>query len=86
MLSALEAVEGANLSFSRRGIGTSNGIWLLPSGQRYDIVGGGIAILESRTRVAAGETAIVLTSGHIAFRKSLLARAEDAERIARHGI
>ena len=85
LLSALEAIEGAKLSFTRQGIGTWNGIWLLPAGDRYDIGGGGITILESRTRDAAGKTAIVFTSGHIAFRQSLLVRAEDAERIARHG-
>ena len=85
LLSALEAIEGAKLSFSRRGIGTWNGIWLLPAGPRYDIVGGGITILDTRTRDAAGKTAIMFTSGHIAFRQSLLVRAGDAERIARHG-
>lgn len=84
LLSALEAVDGAKLSFSRRGIAAWDGIWLRPAGPRYDIVGGGISILDSRTRDASGETAIVFTAGHIAFRQSLLVRAEDAERIARH--
>ena len=74
------------LTLCRRARGVPwNGIWLLPSGQRYDIVGAGITILDSRTRDAAGKTAIVFTSGHIAFRQSLLVRAGDAERIARHG-
>lgn len=84
LLSALEAVEGANLSFSRRGISAWDGVWLLPAGPRYDIAGGGITILDSRTRDAAGRTAVVFTSGHIAFRQSLLVRAEDAGRLARH--
>lgn len=84
LLSALEAIEGAKLSFLRQGIGTWNGIWLLPAGPRYDIVGGGITILDTRTRDAASKTTIVFTSGHIAFRQSLLVRAEDAERVARH--
>ena len=84
LLSALEAVDGANLSFSRRGIAEWDGIWLRPAGAEYDIVGGGITILDSRTRDASGETAIVFTSGHIAFRQSLLVRAEDAKRLARH--
>ena len=84
LLSALEAIDGANLSFSRRGIAAWDGIWLLPAGPRYDIVGGGITILDSRTRDASGETAIVFTSGHIAFRQSLLVRAEDAERLSLH--
>ena len=84
LLSALEAIEGANLSFSRRAVAAWDGIWLLPAGPRYDIVGGGITILDSRTRNAAGETAIVFTTGHIDFRQSLLVRVEDAERLARH--
>ncbi len=84
LLNALEAMRGAKLSFSRKGIAVWNGIWLLPDGPRYDIVGGGITILDSRTRDETGRTAIVFTSGHIEFRQSLLVRAEDAERLARH--
>ena len=42
-------MEGADLSFSRRGIAAWDGIWLLPSGPRYDILGGGITIIESRS-------------------------------------
>ena len=48
------------------------------------MVGGGITILESRTRNAAGETVVRFTQGHIAFRQSLLVRAADAERLATH--
>ena len=84
LLSALEAIDGAQLSFSRKGIGVWDGIWLLPAGPRYDIVGGGITILESRTRDASGKTAVVFTSGHIEFRHSLLVRAADARRLARY--
>jgi len=84
LLTALEAIEGANLSFSRRGVAAWDGIWLLPSGPRYDIVGGGITILDSRTYDAAGTRAIVFTGGHIGFRQSLLVRAADAGRMARH--
>ena len=84
LLSALEAMEGVRLSFSRRAIGAWKGIWLLPAGPRYDMVGGGITVLDSRTRDEAGRTAIAFTAGHIEFRQSLLVRAEDAERLARH--
>lgn len=84
LLSAVEAIEGVNLSFSRHAIGDWDGIWLLPSGPRYDIVAGGITILEPRTRDAAGRTAVVFTAGHIVFRQSLLVRAADARRLARH--
>ena len=84
LLSALEAMESARLSFSRRAIGAWKGIWLLPAGPRYDMVGGGITVLDSRTRDEAGRTAIAFTAGHIKFRQSLLVRAEDAERLARH--
>ncbi len=84
LLSALEAIKGAKLSFSRRAIAAWDNIWLLPAGSEFDIVGGGITILESRTRSVDGNTAIVFTAGHIAFRQSLLVRAEDAARLARH--
>ena len=82
LLTALEAIEGAGLSFSRRGIAPWDDIWLQSAGPEYDIVGGGITILDSRTRNAAGEEVVSFTSGHVKFRQSLLVRAEDAERIA----
>lgn len=84
LLTALEAMEGANLAFDRRGIAEWDGIWLLPAGPQYDLVGGGITILESRSRDAAGRRAIVFTAGHIEFRQSLLVRATDAVRLGRH--
>ena len=84
LLTALEAMRGVNLSFSRHGIAAWEGIWLLPAGPGYDLVGGGITILESRTRDATGRAAIVFTAGHIEFRQSLLVRAEDEGRLARH--
>lgn len=82
LLTALESMEGAGLSFSRRGIAAWQDIWLKPAGAHYDLVGGGVTILTSRTRNAAGEIAIGFTSGHIAFRQSLLTRAEDAARLS----
>ena len=84
LLTALEAMRGVNLSFSRHGIAAWEGIWLLSAGPGYDLVGGGITILESRTRDATGRAAIVFTAGHIEFRHSLLVRAEDEGRLARH--
>ena len=81
LLTALEALEGSRL-FSRRGIEPWDGIWLLPADPASDMVGGGITILESLTRDATGKTKIVFTSGHIAFRQSLLVRAADAGRLA----
>ena len=84
LLNALEAMKGAGLVFSRRGIGTWEDIWLRAAGPQYDMVGGGITILESRTFDAAGGKAVVFTSGHVAFRQSLLVRAEDAGRIRNH--
>ena len=84
LLTALEAMAGANLIFDRRGISAWDGIWLLPVGPEYDLVGGGITILDSRTRDAAGQTVIAFTAGHIEFRQSLLVRAADAQRLARH--
>ena len=84
LLTALEAIEGAGLSFSRRGIAPWDEIWLQSAGTEYDIVGGGITILDSRTRNAEGEKVVSFTSGHVKFRQSLLIRAEDAGRIASH--
>ena len=84
LLTALEAMEGAGLSFARKPIAPWDDIWLRSAGSEYDIVGGGITILDTRTRNAAGETVVAFTSGHIAFRQSLLVRAEDVDRLASH--
>jgi len=85
LLTALETMADAGLALDRRGIGVWPGIWLRPAGADFDFVGGGITILESRTRDANGVEQVAFTSGHIAFRQSLLVRAEDAERYASHG-
>ena len=84
LLTALEAMDGAGLSFSRRGIDIWPNIWLLSAGAEYDVVGGGITILDSRTRDEMGNEVVTFTSGHIAFRQSLLVRAEDRARWASH--
>ena len=86
LLTALEALDGAELSFSRHPIDYWTGIWLQSATPRFDVVGGGITILESRTRNAAGEVVVRFTDGHIAFRQSLLVRTEDAERFATHAM
>ena len=84
LLTALETMKGVNLSFIRRGIAAWEGIWLLPAGPDFDLAGGGITVLDTRTRDAAGDRAIVFTAGHIRFRQSLLVRAEDAKRLSRY--
>ena len=84
LLTALEAMDGPELSFARRGIADWSDIWLQAAEPDYHLVGGGITILDSRTRNAAGERVVTFTSGHIAFRQSLLVRAADAERFASH--
>ncbi|MDD9993295.1 MAG: transporter substrate-binding domain-containing protein [Rhodospirillales bacterium] len=84
LLTALEAMEGINLSFLRRGVAAWENIWLLPAGPNYDMAGGGITVLDTRTRDAAGKHAVVFTAGHIRFRQSLLVRAEDARRLSRY--
>ncbi len=84
LLTALEAMDGLGLSFERRPIDEWDGIWLKSAGPDYDVVGGGITILDSRTRDGEGNVAVAFTNGHITFRQSLLVRAEDAERLARH--
>lgn len=84
LLTALEAMQGAGLSFSRRAIAEWPGIWLLAARPEYDIVGGGITILDTRRRDPSGAEVVVFTSGHIAFRQSLLVRAGDEERFPDH--
>jgi len=84
LLTALEAIDGAGLSFSRHPIATWDDIWLQAATPQYDIIGGGITILDSRTRDAAGNQVVTFTSGHITFRQSLLVRAEDATRLTSH--
>ena len=82
LLTALEAMKGTGLSFSRRGIALWDDIWLQSAGPEYDIVGGGITILDFRRRDATGKQVVQFTSGHIAFRQSLLVRSEESERLA----
>ena len=82
LLTALEALDGAGLSFSRHPIQPWDDIWLTPTGDDIDMVGGGITILDSRTRNATGTQVVRFTSGHIAFRQSLLVRAGQAERFS----
>ena len=84
LLTALEAMDGAGLRFSRIPIAEWPGIWLLPSTPDFDVAGGGITILDSRTRDADGNHVVNFTSGHISFQQSLLVRAADAERYATH--
>ena len=84
LLTALEAMQGTGLSFVRYPITVWPNIWLKSAEPEYDIIGGGITILDSRTRDATGSTVISFTSGHIKFRQSLLVRPEDAERLAAH--
>lgn len=82
LLTALEAMQGAGLSFARHPIGVWTGIWLKSAKPEYDIIGGGITILDTRTRDATGTQVVNFTSGHIKFRQSLLVRRTDAERLA----
>lgn len=85
LMTALEAMEGAGIAFERRGIPTWEGIWLRAAGDGFDVIGGGITILDSRRRDASGAEAITFTRGHVAFPQSLLARAEDAARYDGYG-
>ena len=78
LLTALEAIDGANLAFERTTIEDWDGIWL-KSSDEFDVVGGGITILESRTMDASGAARVQFTDGHIAFRQSLLTRTTGAD-------
>jgi len=82
LLTALETLDGAGLSFIRYPIQPWDDIWLIPAGDDADMVGGGITILDSRTRNAAGTQVVRFTSGHITFRQSLLVRAGQADRFS----
>jgi len=84
LLTALEAMRGTNLRFQRIPIDVWPDIWLTPVNDAIDLVGGGITILDSRTRNASGEVVIAFTNGHINFRQSLLIRAADDQRITTH--
>lgn len=84
LLSALETMENTGLSFARSGIAAWDQIWLQSAQPQFDMVGGGITILDSRTRNTDGEKVVAFTSGHIAFRQSLLVRTPDADRLASH--
>ncbi|MCY3659363.1 MAG: transporter substrate-binding domain-containing protein [Caldilineaceae bacterium] len=86
LLSALEAMENTGLSFARSGIAAWDQIWLQSAQPQFDMVGGGITILDSRTRDAGGDKVVTFTSGHITFRQSLLVRTEDANRLASHDL
>jgi len=82
LLTALEAMGDVGLAFSRRAIAQWDGIWLQSASPAYDIVGGGITILDSRTRNTEGERLVAFTAGHVTFRQSLLVRAGDAARLS----
>ena len=82
LLTALEAMEDIGVSFQRKAIGEWPGIWLKAAEPAYDMIGGGITILEARTKDAAGIRRVTFTSGHIQFRQSLLVRREDAQRLS----
>lgn len=84
LLTALEAMEGSGFVFNRRAIPEWTDIWLRPAGDEFDIVGGGITILEARTKDHEGNAAVAFTNGHIAFRQSLLVRSADLQRLATH--
>ena len=83
-MTAPEAMNEGDLSFNRRAIAEWPGIWLKSAGDELDVVGGGITIVDSRTRNDDGDTLVAFTNGHIAFRQSLLVRADDAWRLADH--
>ena len=82
LVTALEAMRNTGLSFVRSGIAPWDDIWLRPAGPEYDVVSGGITILDSRTRDAGGAQVVAFSTGYVAFRQSLLTRAADAERLA----
>ncbi len=84
LLSAMEAMDSLGLAFVREGIDAWDEIWLKPATPEFDLVGGGITILEDRTRDRAGNKVVEFTEPHVDFRQTLLVRAADAGRITDH--
>ncbi len=82
LVDALEAMDGSGLRFRRIPVSEWTDIWLLPAAGVVDIAGGGISILQSRTRDDQGDTVVAFTSGHIQYRQSLLVREGDVQRYA----
>ncbi len=82
LVDALEAMNGSGLRFRRIPVSEWTDIWLLPAAGVVDIAGGGISIVESRTRNDQGDTVVAFTSGHIQYRQSLLVREGDVQRYA----
>ena len=80
LLTALETMDGVGVSFTRHGIGVWDNIWLASAGREFDVIGGGITILDSRILDAQGKESVAFTSGHITFRPSLLVRAGEESR------
>ncbi|MCY3568069.1 MAG: transporter substrate-binding domain-containing protein [Chloroflexi bacterium] len=83
LLTALESMADTGLHFRRVPIAEWPDIWLAPASDWFDLAGGGISILDSRTR-DDGRTVVAFTDGHIGFRQTLLVRAADASRIRTH--
>ena len=84
LLNALAAMNGPRITLSRTAIPEWEGIWLKSAAPDFDLISGGITILDARTRDAAGNLQIAFTDGHVHFRQSLLVRTEDAARIRAH--
>ncbi len=82
LLSAIELMGNNPLQFDRIPIENWTEIWLQPAVSDFDLVGGGITILESRRFDPSGIRAIEFTDGHVKFRQSLLTRIEDASNLS----
>lgn len=84
LLTAKEMMDGLGLRFARTPVAEWPGIWLLPSRDDVDMVGGGINILDSRRLDADGNTVVAFAEPHIEFRQSLLIRSGDVGRLPSH--
>jgi hypothetical protein len=84
LLTALEAMNDVELKLSRKAVPEWDGIWLRSADPEYDLIGGGITVLDSRTMDSSENKVVSFTTGHVTFRQSLLVRAEDADRLSSH--
>ena len=77
LLTAVDHMD-VGLRFDRFPITEWPRIWLLPATDRFDLVAGGITILDERRYDRHGDEAVAFTVPHIEFRQSLLVRSDDA--------
>ena len=83
LLDALEAMEGAGLAFERTPLFVWPDLWYRSATDEYDVMGGGITILDAR-RFKDGIELVAFTNGHLENAMVFLTLAEDAPEFAEY--